>query len=261
MIKSALTALALVGASTSAFAAADLEVDLVAPVNPLVYATARYTVDVSNVGNRTASSVTVTVDLPVTQTSPQVHLMGTLGAIDGACSQVGFSLECSLGRIRKGDSAAIWFDLALPASAAPLEIRVEAATTSSENTLGNNSLTHVATLSAYSTPIAAPVDIVNRHCTGQGLSAFFECETAPSSISSHSAAYAANGTLTITDPPGSGVIGTWSQPTSDTLEFTYEANSVIQAEFYGIGVGGGCFEGLTTFPNSPWVAPYEVCIQ
>ena len=96
------------------------------------------------------------------------------------------------------------------------------------------------------------------HCTGQGLTAFYECSLYPSSLSGHVVALAADGTLSF--PNQQGYDGTWAQATSDSLEMTYTLNGQVVAEFSGSGVGGDCFEGLTTFPGSAWVSPYEVCL-
>ena len=54
-----------------------------------------------------------TVDLPTTNTSPTIHVMGEVDGIDSACNLVGTQLQCSLGRIRKNQSASITFDLEL----------------------------------------------------------------------------------------------------------------------------------------------------
>ena len=53
--------------------------------------------------------------------------------------------------------------------------------------------------------------------------------------------------------------GTWSQPSPDRLVFQYFDYGVLAADFDGYGVPGGCFEGLTVFPDSEFVSIYEVC--
>lgn len=245
--------------SPAAFAKADLDVDIVAPSGVAVYGAGQFDVTVSNIGNRNAQNVVLEVQLPETNTSPSVYVMGTVGAITSGCSLSGSIVTCNFGRIRKNQSASVSFDMSLPASAAPLTFVAVASTTSNENTLANNTDSVNASLTYYATPIAAPAAVVNRHCTGQGLTAFYECTLFPSSITSHSTVFEANGTITFVGAPPN-YTGTWSQPTADSLVFDYDDGTGIVAQFSGVGVGGGCFEGLTTFPGgSPWVSPYEVC--
>ena len=59
---------------------------------------------------------------------------------------------------------------------------------------------------------------------------------------------------------GPDYAGTWRQPTPDSLVFQYTENGTPVANFVGYGVGGRCFEGVTTFPDSVYVSPYEVCL-
>lgn len=58
--------------------------------------------------------------LPETRTSPVVHVMGQLGAVDSACSQSGTELICSLGRVRQGQSRTIDIGISLAWSAEDL---------------------------------------------------------------------------------------------------------------------------------------------
>ena len=98
------------------------------------------------------------------------------------------------------------------------------------------------------------------HCTGTGLTAFYECTLFPSSITWHEHVFGPSGTLTIPEAPD--YTGTWSQPAPNRLVFRYydETNALV-ATFDGLGVDEGCFEGLTTFPDSEYVSPYSVCLQ
>ena len=105
-----------------------------------------------------------------------------------------------------------------------------------------------------------PVLMNNRHCTGTGLTAWYECTLFPSSISSHQAEFHDDGTITIPGEPDYS--GQWTVTTTvdgNFLEFYYEDPSGVVAEFEGWGADAACFEGLTTFPGSSYVAPYEVC--
>ncbi len=255
-----LRSLALVALfASSAHAAADIDVSLQAPAGVQVYDQARYTIRVDNIGNKNASSVKVYVQLPETQTSPTVHVMGIVGTLHRKCSQSGSILTCDFGKVRKNRSKTRWFEIALPVSATPLDFIVEGKTTSNENSTANNALSHTATLDYYDTPIAGPVNVHNEHCTGQGLIGFYECTLFPSSISSHDVVFEANGTITFTNAPG--YTGAWNQVLPDRLSFAYYNNGQLVAGFHGYGVPGDCFEGLTLFPGSQWRAPYQVCLQ
>jgi len=254
---SVLFGLAAILSATPAFAKSDLDVTLYSPAAQLVDDVSSYDVVVANVGNRNASNVSLSIELPETNTSPSVFVMGVVGAFDSRCSQSGTELVCSLGRIRKNKSTTVSFDIALPYSAAPLDITVSASTTSSENTLSNNSDSASASQLYYTVAVGAPQTMVNWHCTGQGLSSFYECELSPGSLSTHDANYNTDGTITFS--MATSITGLWQQPTPDTLNFQYWDGSQLVADFEGVGVDGGCFEGLTVFPGGPWVAPYQIC--
>lgn len=243
--------------ATPALAAADLAVSLPAPAPAHVYESATYEVEVANVGNRNADDVTLTIALPETHTSPQVYVMGELGSIDGRCTQSGTELVCDLGRIRKNRSTTVSFDLELPQADEVLEIVADASTSSSESNLANNEASLAPSLLSYSTTVSAGDVAQVEHCTGQGLTSFYECVLSPSSISSHIVELG-SGTLSFPgQDPGYG--GTWSQPSADQLSMTYTYNGSPVAQFDGWGTSPGCFEGITTFPGSAWVSPYEVC--
>lgn len=245
--------------ATPAMAASDVTVDVRSDANVPVYSATGYDVVVRNIGNKSASNVSVTVQLPVTHTSPQVYIMGNLGFVDSRCTRSGTRLTCALGTVNKGASKTVVFDLALPQSAAPLVVSATVTTTSAENSTSNNADSDTATQSFYSWPIAEGDVAVNRHCTGTGLTAFFECELFPSSISFHDIVFHTDGTISIPIEPAYS--GTWSRPTADSLEVIYTYNGGVEAEFFGQGVDGDCYEGLTTFPGSTYVSPYEVCLQ
>jgi hypothetical protein len=221
---------------------------------------------VSNTGNRNASNCAVQIDLPETNTSPEVHVMGNLGAIGATCSRSGTTLSCSLGRIKKNKSKSVTFDIALPVSSAPLLVTATASTSSGENSTSNNAATLAASQSYYATAIitapGSPATILNSHCTGQGLTAWFECTLSPGSVTSHSTEFHDDGSVTI---PGAPLYtGQWSVTSTASgsfLEFFYDDGAGVVAEFEGWGADNTCFEGLTTFPGSSWVAPYEVCPQ
>ena len=247
--------------STPAFAAADLSVSIPATAATHVYDAATYTVTVDNVGNRRANSVTLTVDLPETNTSPAVHVMGEVDAIDSSCALVGTQLQCSLGRIRKNRSKSITFDLELPEASVPLSFTATSASPSDSNT-SNDSDTYTPTLLNYSTTIGDGDASIVDHCTGVGLTSFFECTLYPSSLSSHPIEFNGDGTLNFPNAQPGYYTGDWEQLASDHLTMTYYFQGMPVAEFEGYGSSPGCFEGITTFPQSTsgYVSAYEVCV-
>lgn len=252
------TTLALTALSSTAFAAADLVTAIGGPSAQSVYSTGRFTFTVSNVGNQTANSATVTITLPTTATTP-TYLMGTVSGMSSGCSRTGAVVTCSLGAIRKGRSASVYVDMMLPFSVDPIDFAATASTSSAENSTANNGASHTAALDTYAVSFTGPRDVVNSHCTGTGLSAYYECTLFPSSLSEHDATFNADGSISL--PYGAEYGGSWSQPDANTLVFTYTEYGVVVAEFEGQGVGGDCWEGLTTFPGSSYVSPYEVCLQ
>lgn len=250
----------------AAFAAADLTTSISAsPGTAQVYSTARYTVTVSNIGNKSASSATVRIDLPATHTSPQVYVLGSVGAMSAGCSRTGVTINCTLGSIARNSSRSVFFDIALPVSSAPHVLSATAATTSAENSTANNGASRTASQSFYPATVdatpGAPVTMINRHCTGTGLTAWYECTLFPSSISAHDAVFHHDGSITFPSEPGFG--GTWTltnTPNGNRLAFTIdEIGYGPVATFDGWGADADCFEGLTTFPGSAYVSPYEVC--
>jgi hypothetical protein len=183
--------------------------------------------------------------------------MGTLSGVDQRCAQTGTKLVCNLGNMARNSSTVVAFGIELPQAEQTLMVTASATTSSSENTLANNTASDIAALLNYDVAVTVGDVAINRHCTGQGLTSFFECALYSSSISSHQIEFLANGQLSIAP----GYTGTWSQPTPDSLSFTSsEQGGGVVAEFEGYGTEPGCFEGITTFPGSSYVSPYEVCI-
>lgn len=249
---------AILCAAATAAQAQDIAVSLNGPQDPYVYDMHRYTITIDNLDNGQAKNVMAYVQLPETATSPTVHVMGSLGGLHRQCSVSGTIVTCNFGRIRGNRSKSRWFEIALPQSLTPLEFIVEARTSSNESSTANNALAHTQPLKFYDTPVNGPRVLVNRHCTGQGLTAFFECTLFPTSISSHQVTLEANGTITFSQ---AGYTGTWQQLTDDSIHMVYMANGQMVAAIRGSGVGQDCFEGLAVFPGSSYVAPYEMCLQ
>lgn len=244
--------------ATSAHAAPgpDLATSITPPAPTLVKTTSRYTFVVANVGNKNAPGSTISIALPPTHTSPQVYVLGDVIGYSAGCSLAGTTLSCNLGTINRNTSKSVWIDLEMQVSAAPLVFTATAAASGDTNP-GNDTASHTASV-LYHTVTAPILGVAtNNHCTGTGLTAWYECTLFPSSITSHPAEFFANGTITFPGEPG--YTGTWSQTGPDQLSFLYFDPSGTQvASFTGRGAGTSCFEGLTTF-SPPYVAPYEVC--
>ena len=258
-LASALLGLSAFFVAAPALAAADLAVSIPAPTAAFVYDDLAYDVVVTNHGNKSAAAVTLTITLPETQTSPNVHVMGILGAVDSRCAPSGTQLVCQLGSLGKSATTTVSFAIALPEAAETLAVAAEATTSSKEFNLADNVASDAPALLHYATALEDGDVLLNQHCTGQGLTSFYECTLYPSSISAHESVLHGDGTISFVDAPP-GYTGVWSQSSDESLEFTYLYSGAVVAEFVGYGSSPGCFEGITSFPGSPYVAPYEVCV-
>lgn len=242
-----------------ALAASDLEVSVSLPPTVRVYQPARYAVRVTNVQGSTSARGTLTLQLPRTHTSPTVYVLGTVGAMTTGCSRTGTQIVCPVAQLRRGAFQDFFVDLTLPQNAGPLEITatVDAA---GDLPTSNNRRTMVVDPENPAAPIGTTTDhaVDNRHCTGVGLTSYFECTLFSGSVSSHAATFRPDGSIAIPAAPGYG--GRWWQPFDDQLAFTYTDGSATIAQFVGGSVGNGCFEGITSFPGSTYVAPYRVCV-
>jgi len=216
------------------------------------------TVTVDNNGRRDAKDVSIAIALPETATSPTTHVMGLVSNVDSACWEDGTLIKCIVGTVAAGSSTSVSFDIALPESANDLEFYASTGSSTSDANTADNETDDIATVLYPDLVISSAVDVVNRHCTGTDLSAFFECELYPSSISSHPITLESDNSVTI---GAAGYTGSWSQPSDDTLWFEYVYAGQQRLEFFGHAVDGDCFEGLSIFPGTGYVAPYEVCIQ
>ena len=251
---------ALIFSATAASAKSDLAVTMSAPSSTFVYDMARYDLTVSNNGPHRAKDVTLRIDLPETHTSPTVHVMGTVGDMSGACDLVDRAIICDLGSLRRDRSKAIYFEMEHPVQMPADAFEVLATTSSNETNPADNALSLTPSLEYYDTPISGPTHVTNRHCTGQGLTGFFECTVSPSSISSHGITLEADGTITFDNAP-MGYTGTWTQVLDDRLQLAYYHLGTLTVAFHGYGVGGSCFEGLALFPTSSYNSAYEVCLD
>ncbi len=252
--------LALVAAfsSTAHAAAPDITTTFTAPTGQYVYTSAKWQVTAKNVGNKDAGTVTVTVQLPTTNTSPSVSVMGTLGATN--CTTSGTKLTCTTSSLKRTKTATWYFYMNLPESAGSIDFSATAST-SGETYTGNNASSAVASLSHYAPTFTPGATFLNRHCTGTNLESFFECELYPSSIASHETVLNGDGSVTFVGY--TGYTGSWALSGSE-LSFDYAdaTTGAIEAEFVGYAVDNtGCWEGLTTFRGSIYVSPYEVCVE
>ncbi len=236
---------------------ADLVVTTQAPTGVPVYVNGAHSVTVANTGNRHATSVSLTIQLPETHTSPTVHVMGTLGAIDPRCSVSGTRLVCALGTIaRFGGSTVVPFNLALPYSTAPLIMSATATSTTSELNPANNSASRTLLPVTVATSLGGRYTATNDHCTGTGLTSFFECTKYPSSISGFTSVLEANGDVSVDGYPT--VTGSWTFTTPDHLVISFEEQGTPIGTIDTYSVGGGCFEG--PMPASPYVVLYQICL-
>jgi hypothetical protein len=141
-----------------------------------------------------------------------------------------------------------------------LSLTARVTSASSENSLSNNVASKTPIIEHPVLAISQDEVAVNSHCTGTGLSAYFECTTAPSSITQHSINLWADGSITIDGEPSFS--GEWQQDAARKgLTFQYYESGNKVAEFVGWAVGTSCFEGMTNFPGSSYVSPYRVCLQ
>jgi hypothetical protein len=131
-----------------------------------------------------------------------------------------------------------------------------ATTTTNELNPANNSANAALAPLTVPTTVSGRYDVTNDHCTGTGLSSYFECTLYPSSISGFTSHFEANGTLTVDGEPD--VTGTWQFTTPDRLVMSYADSSGPLGTVDVRSVGGGCFEG--SMPAAPWIVMYRVCL-
>lgn len=248
-----------------AASSADLSVSISAPSTVAVSTPTVYTVSVKNIGPSTTSNVQAVVTFPQTNTSPQVYILGNLSTSDTRCTIANRQLICTLpGTLKKGKVANFTYSYIAPVSTKALTMTATATSSLPDLVAGNSTASITPNLVYPSRPLTV-ANILNSHCTGTSLTAYFECLLFPSSLSSHTATFNSDNTITLTEP---GYTGTWSQNSAkSSLKFEYfEATgtgSTKVAEFNGWAINGlNCFDGLTNFfPVSTYVSPYRVCIQ
>lgn len=255
-------ALAFVAAASAA-PTPDLTTSIVAPSSSTVDVAATWTFKVSNTGTKDAGGVKLYIDLPATNTSPTVYVMGVVGTLPSGCTRSGTRVTCDIGTVKKGKTLSRSFTLALPESAGTLDFATDASTTTTpaENTTNNTDSEVGNPANVTVTAPTVQTTVSNDHCTGTGLESYYECELFPSSISSHDVEFHADGSITI-PMAGPEYGGSWVV-SGTQLWFEYTEYGTPVVDFVGYGVENGtnqCWEGITTFPSSSYVAPYRVCL-
>jgi len=239
----------------------NLRVRMQGPATSMVRSPYVYTVEVKNIGGSTASNVTVVVDLPETNTSPQKFILGTISGIDSRCQVVSRKLNCVLGNITKsgtGQTKVFTFTFAFPISTQTIQFRATATTTTNPET---NALNNVATFTptpTYATNQLTSATVLITSCTGRGLTSFFECEMFPSSQQSN--IFELNGDNSVTYQ--GQYVGMWDQFASTQQLHLSLSDGNSGADFNGFATSSTCFEGITTFtPTSVYNSAYKVCVQ
>lgn len=253
---------------------ADVTVSFAAPLAAPVGQARVVSLTITNIGTQNASNVGLVVDLPRTANSPTPFVMGTAASPSTGCVISGLQLRCAnLGTVaRRGGTKAVTFQFTPPHSAGTLALAAnvtasnETASARANNAGAGSILRTYPQTDLVASMGGASVAITNRHCTGTGLTAFYECTLAPSSITAHPTTFHTDGSISFDEP---GYTGTWEQTdlngAADTtyLRFRYfeAGQSVAIATFEGRSVAAtGVFHGITTFPGSGYVSPYEVVL-
>ena len=238
----------------------DIRVQIQGPATAYARSPYQYTVNVKNIGGSTANGVTVYVDFPQTNTSPQQYILGTVSGIQSGCQIVSRRLQCSLGSITHsgpGQTKQFTFNFAYPVSTKTLEVKATGTSTSTNEANPANNVASVFPAIGYATNQLTSANVLVSMCTGQNLTSFFECELF--SGSQQFVTLALNSDTTISYQ--GQYVGNWFQGTNQQLKMTLNDGGST-ANFNGFAVNNTCFEGLTTFtPASPYVSPYKVCVQ
>ncbi len=243
----------------------DLVTTITAPSGVSVYQSGRWGVTVRNLGNRDASNVSLTIQLPRTANSPTQYVMGTLGAMSPGCGRSGFTIVCSLGtvgrRILSTSTRTITFDITLPYSTNPIAFTASAPVTDDANP-ADNTANATASLSTYAVSFAAPRTVRNTHCTGTAaLSSFVECVSGSTSWFDAELQAGSTPTSGPARVPANGAGGTWTL-NGTQLTIVYQDGATVEGIFVGQGTSPSCWEGRMTFPSTTqYVALYQVCLR
>jgi hypothetical protein len=264
----------LLGFSTPALAAGNLTTSITAPSSHTVYTSANYTLTLANVGNKSMYNTYAYLDLPQTHTSPGVYVMGTVGTLPTGCSRTNARITCVGGTVTKYASKSWTIPLTFPEAAETLTLNSSLSTSSTQVTTDDTS-SRVAPMAnvnvSFPNLVGDVFDLNNDHCTGTGLTSYYECTLFPSSITSHEATFEVTWTSgaavggTVSFPTISADYGgTWESTTPDHLWFEITELGTPVADFEGYGTNnttGNCWEGITNFlPTSAYLSPYRVCV-
>jgi uncharacterized repeat protein (TIGR01451 family) len=234
--------------------------------SPMVESPYQYTSRVRNIGNQTAQNVTITVELPQTNTSPTRHILGKLtsySASSGTCSIVARKIVCNVGSLNNNQTKSVTFTFEFQVATNAPVFKTTATTGSTNEQNPNNNILAFAPTLAYPDNVITGGTYLATHCTGTNLTSFYECELYPSSQQSFTMDLNSGGAISIPNEPLYS--GFWDQnnlPFNKTLHFTLDGPSGTEAEFNGFAVSSTCFEGITTFPqSSAYNSAYKVCLQ
>jgi hypothetical protein len=228
----------------------------------------QFKINVKNIGNTHAQSAKLVVDFPLTDTSPQVFILGDLSGVlsTQGCSIVNRKLNCNLGQINKNTSKDVTFNFAFPISTKTLQIKATASIISgpADSNLTNNEVSYVPTFN-YPINQLTSANVLVSLCTGTSLTSYYECEKFPGSMQSFNMTLD-NGGIISGIPTGYTALWTQNQTTApqlfQELQFSITENSSGNtSSFAGFATTASCFEGLTTHGTSGYVSPYKVCVQ
>ena len=265
---SLLTVVTVFGAANAAAAQApNLEVmTWQGSATPLVESPYQYTSRVKNVGNQPAQGVSMTVEFPLTNTSPNRHILGKLSGVQassGTCSVVSNKIVCNFGNLGNNQVKYVRFTFEFQVATTAPTLKSTVTTTNTNEVTPTNNTRSFTPAVRYPDNIISSGNYIVTSCTGTNLTSFYECELYQSSQQSFDMDLNLGGTISIQQAPT--YFGFWDQnglPANKTLHFTIDGGSGTEVEFNGFATNGACFEGITTFPQSSnYNAAYRVCEQ
>lgn len=230
--------------------------------SPTVESPYQYTTRVRNIGNQTAQNVKITVEFPLTNTSPTKHILGKLSGVSassGTCSIVSNKIVCNVGSLGNNQTKSVTFTFEFQVATTASTFKTIASTSSTNEQNSNNNQLPFTPALAYPTNVVSGGTYLVSSCTGRNLSSFYECELYPSSIQSVLSLELLNGgILEVTGYPNYN--GLWDQLTLPNKSLHFNIPGEI--DFNGFAVSTTCFEGITTFANNTtYNSAYKVCAQ
>lgn len=229
---------------------------------PLVESPYVYTTRVKNIGNQPAQNVTIVVEFPLTNTSPNKYVLGKLTGVStgtGTCSTAGNKITCNVGNIGNNQTRYVTFTFEFQVAATVPTFKSTASTASTNEQNPNNNFRSFTPVLTYPDNELTPGSYIVSSCTGRGLTSFYECEMYPSSIQTVLGLdFNLGGTLSVTGYPQ--YTGSWDQVVlpNRSLHFTVDG----ELEFNGFASNSNCYKGITTFPGTTdYNSAYRVCRQ